>query len=588
MYRLTLALLIVAALPTTSRADALDGYDLWRRQTIDVCQRLPTLEEIACITVNGGDYPVGGAGPCDFEATLDACLESEAFAELIALGINDFILPAVVPLKGQYAWINWNTATYFNAAGVEKTVRYWHMDANNSDWDDCLKGVLQPLPDRAALAGYLERADEPFWANAHQGGPEVGIYDDGVPYVLVCKQTEDLTCKGGLYTASLANTAEVECNDSGNMQCDRSKNDFPCGCGPNLRWCLPLGTLYDADGSVAAEPNGDGLRLVRQQLLYEAASFVKQVVLAENGIIGGAARFTDIFDGEYGIRTSRLQHFYEVNQADFRDTGDSDACDRIIDGLDKSAASCTTPKMGGQVPFIDRGLGLGAGYALDAEAADWQVIDYTTPAVDGVTPRLDHFSGILSTWELLLRQPSEPNFANRVYSHWTCEEIGWREWGLSDISAGGTGHDWALSGTGWGTSPRFSTLYRTTAALEPFNDPLMAGTCLGCHLTVNSMAAFRNRWDQKARYKPRQQVYAYGAFLGEEGDDLAGLGALMATSPVVHACIVNRTVKRLTGHWMKRTDAELQSLVDVFTSSGFDMRALYRAVIDTDAYRRPR
>ncbi|MCB1738529.1 MAG: hypothetical protein KDI42_10410, partial [Gammaproteobacteria bacterium] len=75
--------------------DEIDGYDLWRRITLDVCQRLPTLAEVACIEGNDGAIPTGltvrtwsyaeQSGTCpSFTATLSGCLNSEAFAEKVA------------------------------------------------------------------------------------------------------------------------------------------------------------------------------------------------------------------------------------------------------------------------------------------------------------------------------------------------------------------------------------------------------------------------------------------------------------------------------------------------------------------------
>jgi hypothetical protein len=41
----------------TARAEDADGYTLWRRQTLDICQRLPTLAEVECIQANDGQMP---------------------------------------------------------------------------------------------------------------------------------------------------------------------------------------------------------------------------------------------------------------------------------------------------------------------------------------------------------------------------------------------------------------------------------------------------------------------------------------------------------------------------------------------------
>ena len=44
--------------------DQIDAYTLWRRIAIDVCQRLPTRAEVACISANGDVIPTTGVALC--------------------------------------------------------------------------------------------------------------------------------------------------------------------------------------------------------------------------------------------------------------------------------------------------------------------------------------------------------------------------------------------------------------------------------------------------------------------------------------------------------------------------------------------
>jgi hypothetical protein len=573
---------LAASLPVW--ADSLDGYDRWRRECIDICQRLPTLDEQACIASAGGYPSVSDGSVCDFANTLDGCLQSEAFAELVALDIDDFILPSEQPSAGQYAWIKWDTATYLDDGGVEQSLRYFYMSSNNTTWSNCLEGA-GTFASKADLEAELDEAIEPYFANAYQNTEDVGVYtnDDGDLFVYVCQETQTNDA-GVTLTSSLAN----EDPDAGGLTCEASNRNFPCGCGPNMRWCLLQSSLRDVDGTPTATPNNRARGWLQQQVRGEAAEFAKQVVLRENGILG-AVPFTDLLGADYGVRTSRLQHFYEVNQRGLHIPGESDACDRIISGIDKSGEGCTDT-MTGSMPFIDTTTDT-ASYGVDENGADWQVVDFTALGSDG-TARLGHYGGILTSWELLVRQPTEPNFANRVYSYWTCEDISWRSWSLA--AGGGASYDtattWSVTDTR-GTHD-FSTLFRTTAALDPFNsaDANAVANCKGCHLTVNPLAAFRNFWDHRGRYRPTRytDLAADGVFLGQTGSDIVGLGAIMAESPEVHACIVNRVVKRLTGRFLPRTDATLGDLVTTFETSGRDIREVYRAVLDLDVYRRPR
>ena len=81
--------------------------------------------------------------------------------------------------------------------------------------------------------------------------------------------------------------------------------------------------------------------------------------------------------------------------------------------------------------------------------------------------------------------------------------------------------------------------------------------------------------------------YRTGVYAGQQEVGIAGLGHLLANSPMVHACIANRRVKKLTGLWLPRSSEELLHLVKTFTESDFNIAAVDLAILHSDAYRRP-
>ena len=56
-----------------------------------------------------------------------------------------------------------------------------------------------------------------------------------------------------------------------------------------------------------------------------------------------------------------------------------------------------------------------------------------------------------------------------------------------------------------------------------------------------------------------------GIFLGETGVGLAGLGNILAESPVVYRCIVNRSFERLVGYRLPSSSDTLQDLTETFS-----------------------
>ena len=574
--------------------------------TLDICQRLPTIQEVKCIQANDGRIPdtrlVSPSKACliNFDSVINSCLKSESFAESIGRWVNDFVLPSQMPGYNSYNNIILNEVTLNDGS----TQKYWY--GRHSSWGNCLDGIT---PTQTNLSDYLDKAYAPYFANGKNGGTDIGVESDSNgDFVYVCKKTGD---DGRIY--SLADEVTNYENFNGtttDYQCTQSDSRFPCGCGPNMRWCMVRSNLTNNNGTVGVMGNDHSWFRLKKQTLEEAGQFTKQVVLNENGILASKnPTFTDIFNADYAVRTSRLQHFYEIMQADLRDPDNlSDDCHRLISGIDKSASCPTT--VSGTVDFVDYtdAASAPAGVVVDENGGDWQVIDFSQQAPeDKTTPLAYQNAGILASWQLLNRQPTELNIANRIFSFWTCEEISWRSndpynrsnYQLERVEENEDGFVTLYSLD----DIEFNTLYRTAAALEPFEEGTDNYTnCSGCHVTVNPLAAFRNRWDQLGRYrevdyKPVGSINGMdpgtvsgdqGIFLGETGVGLAGLGNILAESPVVHRCIVNRSFERLVGYRLPSSSDTLQDLTETFLSSNKDIRSLYGAILTTAEYKRAR
>lgn len=713
--RALLALTLVSA--SAEAATSLD-YDVWRRTMLDICQRMPTMEELACVAVDWGS---GCA--LTREAQISECINHREFADLIGLWVDDFLLPEGKPGITLFHWLTIGKASVETAAGSE-VIRYWYShrggwvdcltpcgngvldsgeacdDGNNvagdgcdaacgtespaecgngvleagEDCDDqntttgdgchecafevasvCGNGVLEPGeecddgnvdPDDSCSLGCrrnhvsqnditmrLEKVHDAFWlAGVTAADANRGIYDDNDglgPYVYLCRQPHEGAIR------SLSNE-EVEL-DSG-RRCDAGDPTFPCGCGPGLRWCLLESALFPRQASTgafysAATPgNADGRTRLFAQLRAEGRAFVREVVHAEDDVLGSDAtgNFMQLFTADFAIRTSRLQHFYEVLQAnhvdppappvDF-DVVDEDGCTRLIAGTaDKS--KCPSVPIPSAVVYRDRteeapstdwtsvempGVTPGTTTTVvpDAEYGDWQKIEFSHPT-GGSSPFDYRSAGLLTTWLLLHRQPTEPNYANRIYTFWTCQDVSWRHgWTMSPHE---TIPDAMVLNQGDG-DVFVSTLARGAEANETWN----MDACKGCHTTVNPLGAFRNEWDSSGRFMPLGDHGARGVFLGMVGEGLAGtatesgLGELLANSRLVHACVANRSYRQLVGEFLPLNDARLQELTDVFvdevdpavhdpdyvTLAGehdgpFNIKRLYLYILNLPEYRRPR
>lgn len=651
-------------------AAAASGHALWRRQAIDLCHRLPTAGEVDCITANGGDadFPACGRTTSTADSILAACVQSESFAEDIAGWINDFALPHRYLHSGNHALhvqssIIWNQA-YLNIAGVSSTIRYWHarIRPNHSAWRDCLEAQHTPqsplvLTNQAQLGQYLEKAYNPYFYNGQ--GSDQGFYTDaqGV-YVWVCKQgspaydgqpndydstvatpaeflaynsewragSDTDNCEWPYtqdHTFSLTNNSVHTCTISGNetsagalraQRCGNGIRNFPCGCGDNLRWCLPLSTLDGPPG------NWNAFFDMVQEEKNEAFRLVKNIVLAENGLVASEQpTFMHIFTAGYSVMTSRLLRANEAFQSNWdtstgygHTNGDAyrtDECYSQITGVSKTnpdmprdevvtlqtgcvnnVCSPNPPSaiaMSRQTVCPDGILPATINY--DQGGGDWQKVRYDQASQFAKVPLAYKMGGILTMTQQMRRQPTETNLASHIYQFFTCSEVSYRGlyggWWATPYRDG-----WTINTPSSGGAVPFSALVRTNAAMEPLRDVDLKPTCMGCHLTVTPMAAFRNRWDAWGLYGFSEPVgYQFndadGVFLGQGASDMRGLATLLADSQVVHTCIVNRSVERLTGHRLSSASPTLHQLTADFRN-GFDIRALYRAIAETDEYKR--
>jgi hypothetical protein len=509
----------------------MDRYDYFRRLMIDVCKRLPTIDEIEQVQSLS-------LCPADFvDYAIEQCIDGEELAETIALWVDDFMLPSSYPTPASGKWLMKDTWTG-TVDDVPTSITFFHPPHL---WDGCGAADGAALT-AATFADAFELVDRPYW--------------DMQGSVYVCKLA-------GAYPAWWTGSTPTYASVGGTEDPTISGVDhycmvqpqFPCGCGPNLAWCN-LESL-----TTGSDDNTNGSTMLAQQVKAEVSQLVRYVV--QNDL-----PFTDVFDADYAVRTTRLAHAYEQNNR-------VDLSNRCIKNDDNTVPLPTaheTIYLTAKTPSSDNWCGTRTerfeegSYSTDVDDYDWQVMD--TPGYQ---------SGIITSYELLLRQPTEPNIANQIYRFWTCDEITWRDRDFDSTVP-------SIDGIA------FSPLVSTTRANEPLLPPKgPQETCEGCHYTLNPLAAFRNGWNIYGRYDATAS--ATGIFLGTSGSGLDGLGALLAASPEVHRCIVKRTYRVLVGEELTDPDT-LDTLTASFEAVSPEfghersIKQLYRDILELPEYRR--
>ncbi|MCB1735253.1 MAG: hypothetical protein H6981_14550 [Gammaproteobacteria bacterium] len=667
----------------SQEGDEIDGYDLWRRIALDVCQRLPTIAEIACIEGNGGEIPTGlslrtwsygdQSGTCpSFISTLSKCLNSEAFAEKVATWAGtDFTEPNDSVAAGafirRYVVDSTDTGNGVLKMDGERLVYFGRYmdDSGVSDAGNCLRtdvlGDYRYTPTGAAtqtLAALLSAGDldvsaawieanlplkkirTAFWNNSyHQtAAPDFtesnlqaynyrssGLFsDDDGYYVWGCKTRFDDGVKNpiceqvdGVWTRSADQEVDLDdstadlnrCSvgDDGSLSRSDAVNcsteaDLACGCGEGLGECRLRNALYltprtgtnsaGVETTILAGYSTDGDQYGRYRVGWqrdvEPFMFVKHLLMGTDGLFGENRPFTDLFTSSCVIRTSRAQHAQDAIRrwVSYQNGWDPRCLNRTAGTQgDVSAADC-----GGMAPpdddvvFRDDYPGDVGTYGGEA---DWQKVCFDSP-LEAHLP-----AGLLTNYALMISNPTEPNYANRVYSYWLCDTINWKHgvsyWHVDYIEGGGSPWEMRVpngqEACGDGTNTdcvSFSKLHDTDAA----NEALGKDDCKGCHGIVNSMGAFKNRWTQGGAYLPNR-TSPQGVFQAQNAEDIPALGALMAESPVVHACIANRVAFDLTHRFLDRDSSSLQTLVDKFQGDR-DIRDVYKAMLALPEYRRAR
>ncbi|MCP5140895.1 MAG: hypothetical protein H6926_08265 [Chromatiales bacterium] len=665
--------------------DEIDAYDLWRRVTLDVCERLPTLAEVACIEGNGGAIPTGLAvrtwsyggesGSCpSFTGVLNNCLHSEAFAEKVATWAGtDFVAPNENTAGGTFVRRYFVDSTDTGSGDLrvdgERLVYFGRYinDGAITDAGDCLRtaalgefsytsgSTTQTLATWLASGDLdldsawieanlpLKKIRNAYWNNSyHQTATPAftassqstfnyrasGLYQDTDGYYIWgCKTrfddgVKDVICEqvDGVWTASDDQEVDLDDTQTTIYRCasdaagDLSKTDtvncsteadLACGCGEGLGQCQLRDALYLTEQTGEVSGGGEATQLVgyskdsAQYGRYRAAwqrdmepfMTVKHLVMGTEGLFGEDRPFTDVFTSSCVIRSSRAQQADDALRRWMSyDSGWDPRCLNRTSGTqgDVSATDC-----GGSTP-PDDDVVFRDDYPSDTGtyggAADWQKVCFDSPLEAHLQ------SGLLTNYELMISNPTEPNYANRIYSYWLCDDINWKHgasyWHVDYLAGGGDPWEMrvpnatAICTDGVNTDcVTFNALHDTDAA----NEALGKEACRGCHGIVNGLGAFKNRWTQAGIYRP-DRTTPLGVFQAQSGEDIAdlpALGALMAESPVVHACIANRVAFQLTHRYLDRDSQSLQTLVDAFLDDR-DIRDVYRAMLARPEYRRAR
>lgn len=660
--------------------DEIDGYDLWRRISLDVCQRLPTTTEIACIESNGGEIPVGPlarnwsyggeSGTCpSFTGTLNRCLNSEEFAEKVATWAGpDFVEPNDTVAAGafirRYVIDDSDTGNgrllvdgehlvyfgrYMDDSGVTDAGNCLGNDAL-SNFDYSSGGTTQSLADWLGSGDLdlssdwieanlpLKKIRNAYWNNRHhQTDPpdftdsnkqdynyrSSGLFEDNDGFYLWGCSTrfddgvKDVICENNSGTYELAEDQEIDLDDthaslyrcsveedgtlsrSDTVNCS-TEADLACGCGEGLGECRMRNALYfvevtgeTTDGTehtLLTGRNSDGGQYGRYRVGWqrdmEPFMFVKNLLLGEDGLFGEERPFTDIFNSSCTIRTSRAQRAHDALRrwVSYRNNWDP----RCLNRTEGTQGDLTAADCGGTTP-PDDDVTFRDDYASDMGTyggeADWQKVCFDSE-LEAHLP-----AGLLTNHALMIANPTEPNYANRIYSYWLCDTINWKSgatyWHVDYSDGGGTPWEMRVpNGTetcadGSNTDcVSFYKLHDTDAA----NEALGKQDCMGCHGIVNSLGAFKNRWNQGGVYDPNRSA-PQGVFQAQEAEDIPALGELMAESPVVHACIANRVAFDLTHRFLNKDSSSLQILVDKFQGDR-DIRDVYKAMLALPEYRR--
>lgn len=663
--------------------DEIDGYDLWRRITLDVCQRLPTLAEVACIEGNDGAIPTGltvrtwsyaeQSGTCpSFTATLSGCLNSEAFAEKVATWAGaDFAEPNDTVASGalirRYVVDATDTGNGVLNVDGERLVYFgrYLTDSGVTDAGNCLR--TEVLGDHSytptggptqTLAGWLAAGDldlssdwieanlplkkirTAFWNNSYHQTPapdftasnlqaynyrSSGLFSDADGYYVwgcttrfddgikdpICEQVDGVwtasddqevdldDTTANLYRCSVAADGSLSRSDTVNCS---TEADLACGCGEGLGECRLRNALYltprtgtnasGVEATILAGYATDGGQLGRFRVGWqrdmEPFMFVKHLLMGEDGLFGESRPFTDLFTSSCTIRTSRAQRAQDAIRrwVSYQNNWDPRCLNRTAGTQgDLTAADCdgmTPPD--DDVVFRDDYPGDIGTYGGEA---DWQKVCFDSP-LEAHLP-----AGLLTNHALMISNPTEPNYANRIYSYWLCDTINWKHgasyWHVDYIEGGGSPWEMRVPDgsetCGDGENDdcvSFYKLHDTDAA----NEALGKDDCKGCHGIVNSIGAFKNRWTQGGAYLPNRTT-PQGVFQARSGEDIPALGAMMAESPVVHACIANRVAYDLTHRFLDRDSDSLQTLVDKFQGER-DIRDVYKAMLALPEYRRAR
>ena len=272
--------------------EKLDGARLLRRMSLDLRNRMPTVEEMRA-----------AADGIDGE-TIDAFLESEGFSKIMRAHHADLLWPnleMVEVIANQQLLVPYPTGTepiwyaplrsiYNRTVGNTETLYVPCLD-QPAEFDEDGRIVFQPITDGGGnVVAYAE------------GWVEVTPYWDPSTTIRVCAldAQPDLTgtacpgpegrypfresfCRGAEsfdpFTAEPLRGSQVECGGSLNILSPE------CGCGPNLRHCVPVApgqTVYQQITSSLVEQQMRIVeRVLERDLPYE--QILAETALEWNG-----------------------------------------------------------------------------------------------------------------------------------------------------------------------------------------------------------------------------------------------------------------------------------------------------------------
>jgi hypothetical protein len=536
----SLAVSLLAIAPIVAAQPVLSPGRQLRRITMTLLDRPPTIEELSQL---GGIAAEDGRDAW-LAAFVDRALASPEFARVAREWGHELMRVGIDPTDMDH----WDGTRALDlgrcGAGTVHAGALIEVAGYGDSHDD------------ACNAGPVAEV-EPWWAP--------GTTERVVGDLVVDPETDPVRGRCGSFVGLTGGGIQF---DSGSI----------CGCGPNLIYCTPWRTEGSAEIRFESGYGWLGRGSPRRALFEEPARMVEHVITT-------GAPWSDLVIGDYTVVNRALHHLY-VRHAMFS----PEAIGALAD--DQFWREYRDDYEYRAVPFdrLDPHLISDRHYRYDPRTA-------TEP------PRGVPSAGLLTAHSMLSYFPRERVRAARMLETFACRDF-------SPPPAGVT-------------FPRY------------VRDPALEGTCLHCHQLIDPAAIYFKRflrvgrWISIAgfgfssaaddRYPGRHRVrtaYSHDTFMtpvdeatiardpnsalidflpsggmfGTDADGTIGplgLGRMLVESGEFDRCAVRQAHRRFRGHDLipGRDDQRLTSLVESFTSSERDMRALIRTIVLSDDFR---